>query len=150
MLYRPTIQTATPTAPVVLRVNTEAPRISGHKVAHHVAGKSQAGRAADAADLYSRGFMLQKPTIKQWAAICGVSAASVHAALKLAPVERSRVRTGLRPLIETKAAGPVQPASPSSKALADAWTNSTTAEREMFIKAVGVGAVWDTIEKVIA
>ena len=57
------------------RLQTEDPRCPqgpnrgaadfGHKIARLAAGKSQAERAAVAANLYLRGFAIQNPTIKQ-------------------------------------------------------------------------------------
>ena len=69
LVQTPHQQTSTPTTPVVLKRQTEAPRISGHKIARLAAGKSQAERAAVAANLYLRGFAIQNPTIKQLAAL---------------------------------------------------------------------------------
>jgi hypothetical protein len=159
MLYRPpaksatspqvsAAQTAAPSsAPTVLRVRVEAQKITGHTIARRVARMSKAQRALVAAELYKRGFDLQRPTIKQLAATVDVSAPYVHAALKLNGTERARVNRGPRPLLEPK---PTHPALPIPKALAEAWTSASADERAAFVSSVGVGAVWDVMERVIA
>ena len=113
VLYRPITQTTTPT---ILRVEAPPKMVSGLSVARRVAGESKAVRAVEAAYLSSRGYTLQRPTIKQWAALCGVSAKTVHAALKLSPAERGSVRVGLRPLVVKKVAEPIALPPPASDA----------------------------------
>jgi hypothetical protein len=150
MLYNPSIPSAIPTPTssatgVIVRRRRLEPKLTGHTVARRLAGKSQAQRAALAATHHIQGVELYHLTVKQRAALYGVSTAYVHSALRLSSAERVRVRDKFRSLVEPK---PV--IQPTSKALADAWTTASASERAAFVDAVGVGAVWDTIEQVIA
>jgi hypothetical protein len=71
---------------------------------------SKAGRALLAADIAEGATTLSDLSIRQIAAVVGVSVAYVHRALRASPLEREAVRRGLRPLVQ-----PHAPATPAER-----------------------------------
>jgi hypothetical protein len=78
------------------------PVITGASLAQKVHHLLAPDRACMAADIIDGLVTIQGLTVKAVAALCGVSAAYTHVALRLSPEQRDQVRAGV-PLIQAKA-----------------------------------------------
>jgi hypothetical protein len=105
--------------------------LTGRNLAYSNRTASQ--RAALAAALVAGDAWLVRPTVKQAAALTGVSAVYVHAALKLRATTRDRVAAGELDLSDAARAN----------GLAAAYLDASSDERIAFAKAVGVAELWD-------
>ena len=113
--------------------------LSGRYLAHNPYPAYQ--RAFFAADLLLERAHLSKPTVKQAAAVCGVTVPYTAAARRIAycrPDLRAAVEHGLRPLIKTAWPQP----SPSDE-LVSAWDAASNSERIEFARRVGINTVWE-------
>jgi hypothetical protein len=80
-------------------------QVSGRHLAH-VRKMTKVQRAFLGADLARGVIKLDHPTIKQVAALAGVSTSYVHAALVATPIERREIERGWRPLKVAAAKAP--------------------------------------------
>jgi hypothetical protein len=104
--------------------------ISGHRLAYLNGRRNTRQRAAIAAGLVSGEITLERPTVKQAAAICAVNRQYVMA---------ERKRRGDPPLRQSR------PKANGSNGLGAAWANATPAERNAFARELGVDQAWSVL-----
>jgi hypothetical protein len=102
--------------------------LSGASLAQRVRRMTPPQRAVLAAEILDGRVALQGLTAKSVAAMCGVNASYMFAALRCTPEQRASVAAGERPLIETRS----RPALPAH------WADADAAKIVEVIRSIGV------------